>query len=403
MTATSLLLVLLLFAAVSSKPLVRPNQLRNGSDRSFIVKFKDDSDVDLSCGAMTRHFRDFKMNTKVRHSFKRVFRGASLDNVSPSTMQWLMTQDYIESIEEVTYFRTALSVGPEPDPITMVDGNYLNWGLDRITEVTYTSGDYEYNPSGTGKNTNIFIVDTGVRLTHLEFSGRADFMNVNNDPMESNDCEGHGTQTSGVAVGTWRGTATQAYIVSVKVLGCDGVGTSDSVLSGLEAILTAQPEGNAVVSMSITSDSPSESVHEAIANLVDAGFVVVAAAGNLGDDACFYYPAAYPEVVVITVGAINAKGKLASFSNFGPCVDIYAPGANIYTATNEGDDQIKSLKGTSFAAPFVSGAAAILLEQSVLPKDIKTTIIQTATTSVSIGNLPAGSHNRILHIDSKET
>ncbi|PIK50408.1 hypothetical protein BSL78_12647 [Apostichopus japonicus] len=357
----------------------------------------DGCDVADTARNMNKHFSDYNMNTKVRHQYKRTFHGVCVEDMSLGALRWMMQQGCIEYMEEVGMVKATL----DPEPITMKDGNYLNWGLDRITDKVYDS-DYNYNPARTGNETEIYIVDSGVRRTHLEFGGRAYYLNTFNDPLETDDCFGHGTQTSGVAIGTWRGTATMAKVTSVKVLDCQGEGTSDDLLTALNKILDDRPYGNAVVSMSLTIDVDYSYIRDAIVDLINSSFVVVASAGNYNDDGCYYFPAGYSQYGVIGVGAINARGNKASFSNHGSCVDIYAPGANIYTATNEGDDQLKKLSGTSFSTPFVSGAAAMLLEEGFSPFDVKNVLISDSTTTVDIGNLPANSHNRILFVESKK-
>lgn len=248
---------------------------------------------------------------------------------------------------------------------TMETQSGAPWGLDRIDG--QVDGTYSYPSSGAG--IRIYIVDTGIDATHREFGSRvvAGF-DAFNENLDQTDCQGHGTHVAGIAAGSYYGVAKAATLVPVRVLDCNGVGTTTTVLSGLNWILTTQRGAPGIVNMSLSGEKDSE-VDAATADLIAAGFIVTAAAGNSGKDACNTSPAGSSGV--IAVGAIDRDDHRASFSNWGNCVDIFAPGTYIGSA-NALNHAISSQKsGTSQAAPFVAGILATYLsyDSYVSPSD----------------------------------
>ena len=238
---------------------------------------------------------------------------------------------------------------------TMETQSGAPWGLDRIDG--QVDGTYSYPSSGAG--IRIYIVDTGIDATHREFGSRvvAGF-DAFNENLDQTDCQGHGTHVAGIAAGSYYGVAKAATLVPVRVLDCNGVGTTTTVLSGLKWILATQRGDPGVVNMSLSGEKDAE-VDAATADLIAAGFIVTAAAGNSGKDACNTSPAGSSGV--ITVGAVDRDDRRASFSNWGGCVDIFAPGSYIGSA-NSLNHAISSQKsGTSQAAPFVAGILATYL------------------------------------------
>lgn len=226
------------------------------------------------------------------------------------------------------------------------------WGLDRIDGTKDDT--YTYVSSGSG--VRIYIVDTGVDATHREFGSRVvDGFDAFNENLDQVDCHGHGTHVAGLAAGAYYGAAKDSTIVPVRVLDCDGRGNTTTLLSGIEWILASHPGGLGIVNMSLGGERDEE-VNAAAARLIASGLTVVAAAGNSGTDACNFSPAS--AFGVIAVGAIDKYDVRASFSNWGSCVDIFAPGVQI-TSANSLDHNISSRRsGTSQAAPYVAGAIA---------------------------------------------
>lgn len=227
------------------------------------------------------------------------------------------------------------------------------WGLDRIDGAK--DGRYEY--IGDGKSVRIYIVDTGVDANHPELAGRVlQGFDAFNQNLSQSDCNGHGTHVAGVVAGTTYGVAKAASVVPVRVLNCSGQGNTSSLLAGINWILSAHPRGSVgIVNMSL-GGAKSDQANAAVAKLIEAGLVVVAAAGNSNVDACTFSPASAPGV--IAVGATDESDTKASFSNWGSCVDVFAPGVRINSANAANFSLPASRSGTSAASPFVAGAMA---------------------------------------------
>jgi hypothetical protein len=237
-----------------------------------------------------------------------------------------------------------------------------SWGLDRIDQqATALDNSFSF-PADGGKGVRVYVVDTGVMASNPEFDGRIltgfDALGEN---KQGADCHGHGTHVAGTVAGTKFGIAKAATIVPVRVLDCNGVGHTSTILSSLDWILANNPTGTpAVMSMSI--GGPNQPLFNAgIKKLYDGGILPIVAAGNSNDDACRYSPASTPEAV--TVGASDPNDVRAYFSNFGDCVDIFAPGTNIISASASNPAGSTTMSGTSMATPHVSGVAALYLGQ----------------------------------------
>ncbi|MEY3846629.1 MAG: hypothetical protein RJA66_896 [Actinomycetota bacterium] len=238
-----------------------------------------------------------------------------------------------------------------------------SWGLDRIDQQT-NAYDSTYNyPTDGGKGVRVYIVDTGVMATNPEFEGRIlpgfDALGEN---LQSADCHGHGTHVAGTVAGTKFGVAKAATIVPVRVLGCSGSGSTSGILKALDWILANNPAGTpALVSMSI-GGGKQPLFNDGIKKLYDGGILPIVAAGNSNADACNYSPSSTPDAV--TVGASDSSDNRASYSNFGDCVDLFAPGSSIVSASATNPAGSTTMSGTSMATPHVSGLAALYLGQN---------------------------------------
>ncbi len=241
---------------------------------------------------------------------------------------------------------------------TMGYQNPAEWGLDRIDGSL--DGKYEY--IGTGSSVRIYVVDTGIDASHPEVFGRvAPGFDAFNQGLSQTDCNGHGTHVAGVIGGSTYGVAKSATLVPVRVLNCNGQGNTTNLLSGIEWILSNHPAGKiGVVNMSL-GGAKSDQANAAVAKLISAGLIVVAAAGNSNVDACTFSPASAPGV--IAVGASDETDTRAAFSNWGSCVDIYAPGVRISSANTLDKTKPASRSGTSASSPFVAGAIATYLSE----------------------------------------
>ncbi len=282
----------------------------------------------------------------------------------------------------------------EPDRIVHQMGTEtgMGWALDRIDEHYYPlDGQYAY--AATGKGVNIYIVDGGIRYTHTEFGGRARFAF---DALGGNgsDCSGHGTAVAGVAAGAVHGVAKSATIWSVRVFPCSGETPLSTILAGVDWV-TAHHQSPAVANLSLGAlNAPI--LDSAVSKSIASGVTYVAAAGNSTIDACSLAPAQLK--TVIAVGASDNYDSRASWSNYGSCVALFAPGLAVVSSDYYSDNSLASWSGTSVSAPFVAGAAALYLEKhpSAAPAEVRWALTTNATPN-QLTNL-AGSSNRLLYV-----
>jgi subtilisin family serine protease len=275
-----------------------------------------------------------------------------------------------------------------------------DWGLDRIDQRVLPLN-YEYAYTGAGAGATVYIVDTGIRMSHLEFDGRAvpGYSSIN-DGRGGNDCAGHGTHVAGIVGSRQYGVAKNARLVSVRVYDCSGSGTMSGLLGGIDWI-TRNAQRPAVANMSL-GGTYSATLNQAVQTSIDAGITYVVSAGNYSKDACTISPASVRGA--ITVGASTHRDEQASFSDYGECVDLYAPGLSILSAYHTSDTASYSLSGTSMAAPFAAGAAAVYLASN--PTASPAQVSQALTSNATVGvltRLGAGSPSRLLFTSSNAT
>lgn len=268
------------------------------------------------------------------------------------------------------------------------------WGLDRIDQRDLPlSGDYTF--ANDGSNVHAYIIDTGIRTTHDDFGGRAQHgFDAVDDDNDATDCNGHGTHVAGTVGGAEWGVAKGVTLVAVRVLDCEGSGTISGVVAGVDWV-TANAQLPAVANMSLGGGS-SSTLDDAVRNSIASGVTYAVAAGN-GDfigrpqDACDGSPSGVTEA--ITVGATDENDDEASFSNFGTCVDILAPGVSVTSAWHDSDTATNTISGTSMASPHVAGGAALYLHANTTasPSDVASAL--TSNASVDKINLHSSSES----------
>jgi hypothetical protein len=316
----------------------------------------------------------------VHHTYRSV-RGFAA-TLSPSALRDMRNNPNVEYIEQ----DQTVSISQSENSAT--------WGLDRIDQVDRPLDTiYHYNYTGAG--VYAFIIDTGIRADHVEFAGRVlpGFTSVA-DGNGTNDCNGHGTHVSGTVGGTTWGVAKQVALTPVRVLDCQGSGTWSGVIAGIDWVANS-PLRPAVANMSL-GGGLSTALNAAVARAVARGVTMVVAAGNDNANACNYSPAREPSA--ITVGASTSSDARASYSNYGSCVDIFAPGNNITSSWNTANDATNTISGTSMATPHVAGVAALVAQANpgASPATIASYIVSTATTN-HLAMIGPGSPNRLLY------
>ncbi|MEU9084456.1 S8 family serine peptidase [Streptomyces sp. NPDC048357] len=271
-----------------------------------------------------------------------------------------------------------------------------SWGLDRIDQAA-TAGDQKYTyPDGGGEGVTAYVIDTGVRISHKDFGGRAEhgFDAVDNDET-ADDGNGHGTHVAGTIAGTAHGVAKKAKVVAVRVLDDNGSGTTEQVVAGIDWV-TKNHSGPSVANMSLGGGAD-EALDAAVKRAVAAGVTFAVAAGNESSDAGQGSPSRVPEA--LTVASSTEDDQQSDFSNFGSVVDLYAPGSEITSAWKDSDTAVKTISGTSMASPHVAGAAALYLaaHPSATPADTAAALTGAATKG-AIKNPSSGTANKLLKV-----
>ncbi|MBC7895249.1 MAG: S8 family peptidase [Cytophagaceae bacterium] len=283
----------------------------------------------------------------------------------------------------------------EPNQAVSLNVAAASWGLDRIDQVNMPL-DLTYSAPNSGAGVHIYIIDTGIYLPHTEFTGRlGNGFDAITAGGNANDCHGHGTHVAGTAGGTVYGVAHKAILHPVRVFDCIGSGNDTQLITAINWV-AANRILPAVANMSL-GGSYSAALNQATTALVNAGVTTTVSAGNAKMDACSQSPSG--ATAAITVGAMNLMGNHAIFSNFGPCVDLYAPGVNIVSAWNWSATATAISTGTSMASPHVAGAAALYL--SAYPAATPA-VVGSALTSLAavgkVGGVPANTPNKLLNV-----
>lgn len=340
----------------------------------------------------------------VRKRYQRAFKGFA------GTLSREALQQLREDPDVVSIVRDNLTCAADDGPVHALGAAAVQspaiFGLDRIDQRNLpVNNQFNYATDGTG--VTVYVLDTGIRATHQEFalspSGTrvaAGENFVDDGPDTTADCDGHGTHLAGSIGGKTYGVAKNVTLVPVRVLDCDGYGWDSEIIAGMEWIMAqraaiADPKPPMVANMSFGGDA-SNQFDMAVRALNTSGVTVVAAAGNEYDNACYYSPGREP--VALTVGATDNLDRRPSFSNFGSCVDLFAPGVNIASAGHTSDTAVRTFSGSSMSTAFGSGVAAAYLQTNpaATPAQVRTALQNAATTGV-VSNAGRNSPNRLLY------
>ncbi|MGK5533298.1 S8 family serine peptidase [Streptomyces sp. URMC 129] len=348
---------------------------------SYIVTL-DESDVRAGTSAGRALAREY--GADITETYTEAINGYAVE-LSEREARRLAADPAVESVHQ----NRMLSIdAAQPSP--------PSWGLDRMDQAALPlNKSYSY-PDSAGAGVTAYIIDTGVRVSHSDFGGRArnGYDAVDNDNV-AQDGNGHGTHVAATVAGTAYGVAKRAEIVAVRVLDNAGRGTTAQVIAGIDWV-TENAEKPAVANVSLGGGVDS-ALDTAVRNSIASGVTYAVAAGNDNANASNSSPARVSEA--ITVGSTTNTDARSSFSNYGSAVDIFAPGSSITSAWSTGDTATKSLSGTSMAAPHVAGAVALYLADhpTATPASVSTALRSNALTGL-IGDVGVGSPNRLLHI-----
>jgi subtilisin family serine protease len=285
-------------------------------------------------------------------------------------------------------------VEPDQEMSAVATQSPATWGLDRIDQRDLPlNNSYTYNQTGQG--VHAYVIDTGLRASHQQFAGRVgNGFTAVNDGQGTNDCNGHGTHVAGTTGGTTYGVAKQVTLHAVRVLGCNGSGSTTGVIAGVDWV-TGNHVKPAVANMSLGGGA-STALDQAVANSIAAGVSYAIAAGNSNANACNSSPARV--VSANTVGSTTSSDARSSFSNYGTCVDLFAPGSSITSAWSTGDTATNTISGTSMATPHVAGALALYLQTNPTASPAAATqALLASTTANKVTSPGTGSPNRLLY------
>ena len=323
---------------------------------------------------------------QLRYTYEHAIKGfaADLPDAAATALARNPNVDYVEQDQ----------VMAASSDIVYVTQSNATWGLDRIDQRALPlSGTFRY--SNTGAGVNAYIIDTGMRLSHQEFGGRAVSGFDAIDGGSADDCNGHGTHVGGTVGGNLYGVAKGVRLVAVRVLDCGGSGTTAGVIAGVDWV-TGNHAKPAVANMSLGGGA-STSLDDAVRKSIAAGvsYAIAAGNGNMGgrqQNACNYSPARVAEAM--TIGATTKTDSKTSWSNYGSCVDWFAPGSGITSAWYQNDTQTNTISGTSMATPHVAGVAALYLQSNpgASPSVVRQALYDATTKGIVANSSTANNH-----------
>ncbi|WP_117211882.1 S8 family serine peptidase [Allorhizocola rhizosphaerae] len=357
-----------------------------GTDRvvpdSYLVILKSDVDADATQTQLLQRF-----GGKAGHTYRAALKGFEL-NASEAVAKRIAAHPAVDYVQRNGIYTIQDTQTPTP-----------SWGLDRIDQNDLPLNN-SYTYPNTASNVKIYVIDTGIRITHTDFGGRATW---GHNAVDSNntDCHGHGTHVAGTAGGTSYGVAKAAALVAVKVLNCQGSGTTAQVVAGINWVTSDHQAGVAAVANMSLGGGVDTAIDNAVSNSISDGVTYAIAAGNSNANACNFSPARVP--AAITLGASERTDARASYSNFGTCLDLFAPGSGITSAWATGDSATNTISGTSMASPHAAGAAALILSANPgwTPQQVRDAMVASATPG-KITNPGSGSPNLLLKVGAAQ-
>jgi len=372
-------------SAAAADGTIRHASSKTAIPGSYIVVLKDTTalraqGISATAGSLTRSY-----SGKIGFIYRHALHGFSVKMTEAQARKLAANPAvaYVEADQAVHLVAT------QPNP--------PSWGLDRIDQRNLPlNSSYTY-PDSAGSGVRAYIIDTGIRFTHQTFGGRAISGFDAIDGGAADDCHGHGTHVAGTVGGSQYGVAKAVTLVGVRVLNCSGSGTSAQVVAGVDWVTGNHAAGQKAVANMSLGGGADTSIDTAVNNSINDGVTYAIAAGNSNANACNSSPARV--AAAITVGATDINDQRASFSNFGTCLDIFAPGVNITSAWMTSDTATNTISGTSMATPHVAGAAALILGAGAnqTPQQVRDAMVNNATTGV-VGNPGTGSPNRLLFV-----
>ncbi len=353
---------------------------------SYIVTLRESA---ADAGSTAGKALAAEYGAKIRKTYSAALNGYSVQ-LSEAQARKFAADPAVVSVVQNRVF-TATATQPNPP----------SWGLDRIDQRALPANRSYTYPDTAGEGVTAYIIDTGVRITHSDFGGRASYGYdaIDNDNT-AQDGNGHGTHVAGTVAGTAHGVAKKARIVGVRVLDNSGSGTTEQVVAGIDWV-TRNAVKPAVANLSL-GGGVDPALDTAVRNSIASGVTYAIAAGNDGANASNYSPARVTEA--ITVGSTTSTDARSSFSNYGTVLDIFAPGSSITSSWNTGDAATNTISGTSMATPHVAGAAALYLaaNRTATPAQVSTALTTAATSGV-VGSPGTGSPNRLLYVGGTDT
>jgi subtilisin family serine protease len=269
-----------------------------------------------------------------------------------------------------------------------------DWGLDRIDQPTLPlNTNFVYERNGIG--VNAYVIDSGINPSHVDFGGRASVaFDALSDGRNGIDCRGHGTHVAGIIGSSVHGVAKAVTLRAIRVLPCTGSGQVSDLLAGVDW-LTTNRILPAVANISINASGISNAMTTSITNSINSGITYVVSAGNFNDNACNYSPANISAALV--AGASTASDNRAGYSNFGPCIDVWAPGHSITSTDYLTNDGSRVMSGTSQASPMVAGVAALYLQNNpaASPATVHNAVRNSSTNNI-VTNIDGTSTRRLL-------